>query len=252
MAKKAETPKTKIDRRKRTKDDRKRGRKQSARDESTATKKTGSIATKAATESAQYEREQMRRLAQTAIRKRQIGETPSRAELAAWKKWESLREEELRWKYYRTIPQKHWREMSGRQARVINEQAQRYGIPFGGASVDLPAAVRALHDFLARNKVKLARDDSDDPLLGGENSPALERYRDERAKLARLDRLEREKTLLPRDQVHELLGQIAALLRGAGENLQRQFGSDAHAVLDEALDDADREIERFFESKTSK
>ncbi len=69
--------------------------------------------------------------------------------------------------------------MSGRQTKVINEQAERYGIPFGGATINLPTVVRALHDFLADNAVKLARDD--DPLMQGVGSPALERYREERA-----------------------------------------------------------------------
>ena len=94
------------------------------------------------------------------------------------KRHESEKEERLRWQYYASIPQKHWRNMSGRQTKVINEQAQRYGIPFGGASINLPAVVRALHDFLADNAVKLARDD--DELMQGNGSPALERYREER------------------------------------------------------------------------
>ena len=139
------------------------------------------------------------------------------------------KEEQLRWKYYRSIPQKHWRQMSGRQTKVINEQATRYDIPFGGAKVDLSAVVRALHDFLAENAQKLARDD--DPLLQGSSSPALERYREERAALARLDRLERERRLLPRDQVREALGRIAAILRGAGDTLQRNVGAAAAEIL---------------------
>ena len=53
-----------------------------------------------------------------------------------------LKEEQLRWRYYRTIPQKHWKVMSGRQTKVLAEQAQRYGLPFGSASIDLPAVVK--------------------------------------------------------------------------------------------------------------
>ena len=100
--------------------------------------------------------------------------------------------------------------------------------------------VKALHVFLADNAPKLARED--DELLQGSNSPALERYREERALLARLDRLERERRLLPRDEVREALGRIAAILRGAGDALQRQFGTAAVQILHEALDDAQREI----------
>lgn len=166
----------------------------------------------------------------------------TRAERAAVKRHE--KEERLRWQFYHAIPQKHWRQMSGRQTKVINEQADRHGIPFGGATVSLPAVVRALHDFLADNKYKLSRDD--DVLMTGSPSPALERYREERAALARLDRLEREGELLPRDSVRQSLAKTAAILRIAGETLQRQYGPEAAEVLNDAIDDAESEVNRFF------
>ncbi|MFQ5668332.1 MAG: hypothetical protein ACE5I7_18130 [Candidatus Binatia bacterium] len=165
----------------------------------------------------------------------------TQAERRALKRHETQKEEQLRWQYYGSIPQKHWRRMSGRQTKVINEQAARYGIPFGGPTIDLPKVVRAFHDFLADNALRLARDDD---LLRGGSSPALERYRQERAELARLDRLERQRRLLPRDEVRQALGRIAAILRGAGDALQRKFGADAVEILYEALDDARREVER--------
>lgn len=166
------------------------------------------------------------------------------AEHNALKRHEKSKEEKLRWQYYRSIPQKHWRTMSGRQTKVLNEQAQRYGIPFGGATINLPEVVKALHDFLADNAYKLARDD--DVMLQGGSSPALERYREERAEIARLDRMERQRALLPRDEVKQALGRVAMILRGAGETLQRQFGVEAGEVLFEALGDAQREIDQTF------
>lgn len=186
-----------------------------------------------------------------ALSKHKRGITPSTREQLALRKWEEAHEETKRWQYYRTVPQKHWREMSGRQAKVLNEQAVLYGLPFGTAVIDLPAVIRALHDFLARNAKKLSALDCDDPLLVGESSPALERYRDERAKLAKMDRQERERTLLPREEIHEMLGRVARIIRGAGDGLQRQYGSEAHALLDEAMDDADKEIETYFAERNN-
>ncbi len=179
-----------------------------------------------------------------AYRKVMNREDLTKPERAALKRHEKEKEERLRWQYYSSIPQKHWREMSRRQAKVINEQAARYGIPFGGALVNLADVVRGLHNFLADNAVKLARDE--DELLQGSGSPALERYREERALIAKLDRLEREGNLIPRDQVRQTLGRIASILRAAGDTLQRQFGEPAIEILYEALDDADREILRVF------
>ena len=187
-------------------------------------------------------------LVASAYRKVVNGQELTRSERAALKRHEKEKEERLRWQHYAAIPQKHWRQMSGRQTKVINEQAARYGIPFGGAKIDLAAVVRALHDFLAENATKLARDE--DELMQGSVSPALERYREERAAIARLDRLEREGQLLPRDATREMLGRIAGILRGAGDTLQRQFGNAATEILHEALDDAQREIDRAFASNT--
>lgn len=175
------------------------------------------------------------------------GKQLSTREQSTLKRIEKEKEERLRQKFYQSIPQKHWREMSGRQTKVINEQAARYGIPFGGSVINLPAVVRALHDFLADNAVKLARDDDD--LMQGSGSPALERYREERAIIARLERMEREASLIPRDEMREALGRLAGLLRTAGETLEREHGVEARSVLDEALDDAEREIDEMFRTE---
>ena len=187
-----------------------------------------------------------RKLAHDAYRKVLGGQPLTVREETALKRFEKEKDERLRWKHYGAIPQKHWREMSGRQAKVINEQALRYGIPFGGAMISLPEVVRTLHEFLADNAHKLARDD--DPLMQGGSSPALERYREERALIARLDRLERESRLLPRDEVREAMSRIASILRSAGDALLRQFGPAAAEILLEALDDAERETDRAFQS----
>ncbi|MEZ6152365.1 MAG: hypothetical protein R3C09_19875 [Pirellulaceae bacterium] len=88
-------------------------------------------------------------------------------------------------------------------------------------------------------------------MLNGPASPALERYREERALLARLQRLERETELLPRDLVRQSLAKTATLIRTAGESLQRQYGDGAAELLYEAIADAEAEIERFFAERHS-
>jgi hypothetical protein len=87
----------------------------------------------------------------------------------------------------------------------------------------------------------------EDDMMGSDvSSPALERYREERAALAKLDRLEREGALMPKDEARDALTRIASTIRDAGDILQRQFGAGALEILTEALDDAEREIERWF------
>ncbi|MEO8272226.1 MAG: hypothetical protein ABI557_21120, partial [Aureliella sp.] len=64
--------------------------------------------------------------------------------------------------------------------------------------------------------------------------------------LAKLDRREREAELLPRDEVRQSLTKMAAILRLSGETLQRQYGPGACDILNEALDDIEHEIRRYF------
>lgn len=192
-----------------------------------------------------------RQLAGEALSKIQSGLQPTAREVSALKRYERTKEEEQRWGFYRAIPQRHWREMSGRQTKVLHEQAERYGIPFGGASICLPDVVRAVHELLAKHGRKLlAGNGEDDPLLAGPVSPALERYR-----AARADReeLAYERDLgkwMERDKVHEALAKLAKLLRDAGDALQRQHGQDALAILQESLADFDREVARTFGRST--
>jgi phage terminase Nu1 subunit (DNA packaging protein) len=88
------------------------------------------------------------------------------------------------------------------------------------------------------------RAEIDDALLTSTaDSPALERYREERAKLAKLDRLEREDSLGERSRLVFSLTLMGTILRNAGETIRREFGPGAGEILDAALDDFDRQIE---------
>jgi hypothetical protein len=183
----------------------------------------------------------------SAMRKIATGQaaTLTKEEKRAVQRHERQKEERLRWQYYGSIPQAHWKRMSGRQAKILQDQGRRYGLPFDSAVINLPAVVRALHDFLADNARKLAAED-DPTMLAGPASPALERYREERAILARLERQQREQTLRPADEVREGLQLVATVIRSAGDALNREFGAGAAQVLHEALDEIEREVERRF------
>jgi len=189
----------------------------------------------------------LQQLARAALHKLAAGQTPTRAELRAKARVEADVEERKRWEYYRTIPKKHWIDMSGRQYKILDGQAKTYGLPIAGESVDLPAVVRWLHDFLANNGRKLLAPDSDaDLLYGGGDSPALERLREESWKCKRLERLEREGQLVDREQIRSTLSAFAGLLRNCGEALQKQFGPDALELLLATIEDGERLLEREF------
>lgn len=86
---------------------------------------------------------------------------------------------------------------------------------------------------------------TDDPMLlptPGSKSKALEKYRRARADLANLDLEERRGSLIARDKAHDGLMDIARLIRQAGDALRRQFGPEAYALLDGALNQAEARI----------
>ncbi|MCA9268988.1 MAG: hypothetical protein KDA41_10985, partial [Planctomycetales bacterium] len=55
-------------------------------------------------------------------------------------------------------------------------------------------------------------------------------------------RLQLERVLIPRATIHEIMSRVAVVLRSAGETLEKKHGPEARATLDEALDDAEREL----------
>lgn len=192
-----------------------------------------------------------RELVQSAIAKRKAGKKPTREEVRALLRFEKAKEEADRWRFYSSIPKRHWATLAGRQHKTLDEQAARYGMPVGGKEIDLAAVARWLHQFLAAHAKRLAALQTSDPLLfgGGESTPAMERYRRAMATLREMDVEERAGQLIPRNIAHDNLMAIAGVLRGLGAQFQRQenwTGAEAHEALEEALDDAEALIERSF------
>lgn len=188
-------------------------------------------------------------LLQRAIAKRRAGQKPTRDEERALVRYQRDEDERSRARHYAAVPKKDWVRWSGRQHKILDDQARRYGLPIAGDAIDLAAFVRRLHDFLAENGHKILRPDTEDDLLGGgdgEKSPALELLRKESWRIKKLERLELEGSLVSREKIHELLAQFAGILRLAGEQLQRQYGGEALEIHHDALADCERLIERSF------
>ena len=183
-----------------------------------------------------------RKLARAALAKKRAGETPTRRELQALKRIEKLEEERLRWDYYRTIPQAHYRKMSGRQPKILNDQGARYGLPFNRATIDLTELLPALHQFLADNAAVLTGEDA---LLTGPNTQSLERLRRAQADRVEMQNERDRKELLPAGDVHRVYMEIAATFRTAFDSVIREFGSSARRILEEAIEQADKRLEGF-------
>ena len=164
--------------------------------------------------------------------------------LSRWQRsWLSAIRESL----YAALPTQLWQKSSGCRRQQIDEQGQTYGLPIAGKTINLPALARALHRFIAEHwtSLRAAKDDG----VGAPAEPAspeLERWRRARADMAELDLEQRRGDLVDRREFQALLLRTAHILRGLGESLQRQYGPDAQGLLDEAIDDVEREVQRHF------
>ncbi len=83
-------------------------------------------------------------------------------------------------------------------------------------------------------------------LVGGGDSPALERYRLAKAKEAELKYMRDLGKWMSVDDIREGCGIITARIRCACEALQLQYGHGAYEIISEAIDDAEREINARF------
>ncbi len=88
--------------------------------------------------------------------------------------------------------------------------------------------------------------DGADLMISNGDSPALEAYRWQKAILAGFDVEERRRTVVRVSEVNELFFAVAKILRESHETIQRQFGADAHAILEDALREAAVEMANRF------
>jgi hypothetical protein len=191
---------------------------------------------------ATIEREQELALVRSAIAKQQRGQRLRKQELAAWKRFESAEDERRGRRFLSALPKTIYCQISGRQTKILHDQADLYGLPLRGATIDVAAVLTWLHDFLAKHKHDLA------PLVKGDvggDRPAGLR---DQLLAEQVDLYRRKNTLLeeqitlvqsrsyPHEEIHAVHERMATILRAAGEQLGRQFGDDAADVLNVALE----------------
>jgi len=195
-------------------------------------------------------------LAREASRKLKLGRTPSRQEAAALKRVLKAGEDKQRWEYYGSVPQRHLREMTGRQPKQHADQQRLYGVPLEGKTVDLGAIIRRYYDLIAQHGDKLLT--PEDPLWSGadpklKDKMLLAQIQERRAKAALAD-LELQRVqgrTIDLDALQAFFAEAVPLLRGAGERMKRAGHVDSHEMLNEALDALVTLIDRGFPDGSS-
>jgi hypothetical protein len=172
-------------------------------------------------------------LARSAAGKKARGQKLSREESRALD-WAGRRQrEQMADETLRALPKGLYCRLAGRQQKVVDEQASRYGLPLLGATVDLYSVVKAYHDFLAANAARLS-DNTDVDLQRVKLQAEIE-VLERRVKLLDADIADRKGRLISRAELVDRLEAFSGRLRGLGDRLLRQFGNDALAMLNEFL-----------------
>lgn len=135
------------------------------------------------------------------------------------------------------IPQGEWVRLAGVDRKTVLRHLAALGAP--GNPIDLRVVIPALHRVLhARSEQKRRQKTGLTP---------LERFRSERAMIARMERLAMQRKLLPVAEVRTELARIADTLRAAAERIEDQYGRDAGDLLREVIDG----MRRHAESRTA-
>ena len=183
-------------------------------------------------------------LVRSGLKKQSAGHKLNREESAAVKRFLKEKEENQRQEYYRTVPQKHYEQMSGRQRKVLKDQAGLYGLPIGEKTIDLSKVLRRFHDLLAEHGHKLLK--ADDPgVLSGPPTESLERLRLAKAKREEFAYRRELGQYRSVEEVQQGLLILANVIRQGIETLQRECGEEARAIMAETLEEAIKSFERI-------
>lgn len=133
---------------------------------------------------------------------------------------------------------KHYRQMAPPTAEKTLKTDGRRKIWFRTREI-IDALVRLECERAVRSAV--SRSQPQDAPSGDPTDPD-DRLKTAKARLAELELRKQQGELLDRQEVRQLLGRLAVILRGAGATLGRQYGPEAQKLLDEALADFEREV----------
>lgn len=183
-------------------------------------------------------------LAASARKKIEAGETKlSRLEREALNRVERQEEEELRWAVYKDIPQRDYRQMSGKSASILREHQTVFGLPFGERSVDLTVLLPAIHQFLSDNRRVLRKVGEPETV---EETPHLDRLRKAQAEKQEIEVAKQRRELIPAEQVQTVFGMIANVLRGASDELKKVGGMPCKRIMIGAVEEAEELLEKMF------
>lgn len=181
----------------------------------------------------------------SAALKKHRGEPLSQRESRDLTWWEKEQRDRVVDDLLTTLPKGIYCDLAGRQQKLVDEFAERYGVPCDGPTVNLYRAVNAMHDLIVENAHLLAADmDEDQVKLQHEKLRQevlqLQKRNERLAIQIEADRGE----VVYKSELREALSWLSLRLRALGRQLQKsKTGNDAQKTLNEFLEQLAKEIE---------
>ena len=179
-------------------------------------------------------REYDERLAKAYLDQSAKGEKTTRAEYLAYRRLRKAHDKAARLATFESITQAEWKEWSGRQAKIVNEQGRRYGAPFASATFSLRSLAKWVHDFLAEQHDKLNR-----PL----KPPVADEIAAEQLRKLQFEREVRERNYIAISEIEFEDALHQKMTRDFSEDLQRRMPATPQEMgerFDQYLDEYHR------------
>lgn len=178
----------------------------------------------------------------TAKLKQAKGGDLTKSEISLVKKYDEIVAESNREDALLNLPKGIYCKLSGRQQKVVDEQAVRYGLAIDGSKIDLYQVLKKFHDILAEWGPTI------NELQGAEGSLRTEKLRREiellerRSKSIELDIKNKQDEFIDRNTLRIRMEWLANKLRTVSERLGKRFGADAQVLLNHALSQIEEEL----------
>lgn len=132
------------------------------------------------------------------------------------------------------VPKGVYCQLASRQHKLIDDAARVYGLPLEGKTINLQAAITALHQIIADNSQRIFADEEDGQLDREKLRQQIAKLKTETACLEiRLDR--ESDNSIDRGEMRQRLIWLSAQLRTLGDLLGRRYGKDAQQAMNEFL-----------------
>lgn len=137
------------------------------------------------------------------------------------------------------VPKNVYVDISGRQTKILHEQANTHKLPLEGERIDLRMVVKAFHDLLAANSGQLSA--SAEKLESARLEVELKKYK---VKDAEFEAARRANQYVDRGEVSAVLGKLTFWLRNLGERLGRKHGPDIQRSINDQVEKIASELEK--------